>query len=83
MKNKKGQRSRKFSNMRNAKSFAEAVGGRFIDLRNDPNAKCRYKVKYSLKKLRKLKARKELEDLNQEFCPEEGRDFGYPNDYWD
>ena len=83
MKNKKGQSSRRFSNMKNAKHFAEAVGGRFLDLRNDPNSKSRYKVKYSLKKLKKLKAKRELELFsNNDRCPEENRDFGYSNEYW-
>ena len=83
MKNNSYQRKRRFSNMKSAKSFAENVGGRFFDLRNDPNAKSRYLVKYSTKKLKKLKAKRELEGhSNNDWCPEEGRDFGYSNDYW-
>ena len=65
----------RFNNEHVAEAFAEEVDGQVNDCRNIPGAKSDFTVTY-----------RHLDDNDQEeddWCPEEGRDFGYHNWYWD
>jgi hypothetical protein len=59
---------KRFSNQQSAESFAKRVNGIIKDLRKVKGAKSKFTVNYEVK-------------INDR-CPEEDRDFGYPNDYW-
>ena len=52
------------------------------DLRKDPNAKCNFIVKYESTEKTKKHYELDFPDFS-EWCPEEGHDFGYPNEFWE
>lgn len=67
---------KRFTSEKTAKSFAERVNGKVNDLREIEGAKSNFTVTYE----------KTEQTINQDYpdwSPEEGRDFGYPNSYWD
>jgi len=68
--------SRRFNSRKNANSFAKRVGGVVKDLREFENSISKFKVTYTKNKYRKMN------ELDNDRCLEEGRDFGYPNEYW-
>lgn len=74
---------RRFYSERKAKSFAEAVNGQFKDLRDIEGAISDFVVTYdgSSKNQAKKNRNRELDNSN-DWAPEEGRDFGYSNEYW-
>lgn len=67
---------RRFNSEKSANDFAKKVSGNVNDLRNNENAKSNFTVTY------KPKFKNSIND-NNDWCPEEDRDFGYPNDYWE
>lgn len=69
-------RRKKFNNEKAAMSFTKKVGGRFNDLTGIETAKSRYSVTYEPNE--KTRAHGQRMDM----CPEENRDFGYSNDFW-
>ena len=73
---------RKFTSAKTANAFAKAVGGKMYDLRKDPNAKCNFIVKYESTEKTKKHYELDFPDFS-EWCPEEGHDFGYPNEFWE
>lgn len=70
---------RKFTSEKSAEGFAKAVGGQVNDLRRIENAKSDFSVTY--KRTEKTKEHNDTEE-SQDWCPEEDRDFGYPNSFW-
>lgn len=71
-------RRKRFTSERSANSFAEKVNGKVNDLRNIPEAKSNFTVTYEPDPSRA----REANDW-PDWSPEEDRDFGYPNEYWD
>lgn len=70
-------RRKKFNNENAARSFAKKVGGRFNDLTGIEDAKSRYSVTYEPNEKTRAHGQPKVD-----FCPEENRDFGYSNDFW-
>lgn len=68
------KKRKRFNDIRAANSFAKKVGGQVNDLREVENAKSNFTVTYHVE----IKPKKVYND----WCPEEDRDFGYPNEYW-
>lgn len=75
---------RRFNSEQNAKSFASKVDGRLNDLRDDEKAKSKFSVTYESTEGTRLHKANAVKHWNEEadWCPEEDRDFGYPNSYW-
>lgn len=69
---------RRFTSERTARSFAKSVNGQVNDLREIEEAKSNFTVTYA-----KTSATKEhFEENEEDWSPEEDRDFGHPNEYW-
>lgn len=72
------RKRKRFDSLNSAQSFAEKVNGQVNDLTEIPEAKSKYTVTYE-----RIENRDETHFTNNSWmCPEEGRDFGYPNWYW-
>jgi len=71
-------RRKRFNSENAARSFAKKVNGRVNDLREIAEAKSPWTVTYEPSA--KTKAHGQMKD--DDWFPEEGRDFGYPNEYW-
>lgn len=69
---------KRFDSEKSAISFAGKVDGKVNDLREVENAKSKFTVTY--KSNAKTKAHGNT--IDEDRCPEEGRDFGYSNDFW-
>jgi len=78
MSDKKG--SKRFNSEKSARGFALKVGGEFKDLREHPERKSDFKVIYT--RVKGYKGTKDTSIMEQDWCPEEDRDFGYTNEYW-
>lgn len=78
------KRRRKFNNRKRAESFAKAVNGKFNDLRDVEECKANFSVTYFPQETNYpcRPKHKNPGDNSANWAPEEGRDFGYPNDYW-
>lgn len=74
--NKPKVKSIRFGNELKAINFAARVNGTVKDLREFENRKSDFIVRFKYKSTKRIKP-------NGDPCPEEGRDFGYPNEYWD
>lgn len=69
---------RRFTSKKTAQSFASKVNGRVNDLRNIEEAKSKFTVTYT-----KTETRRPGNIVSDnDWAPEENRDFGYPNEYW-
>ena len=78
-------RRKRFNSEKTAISFAKKVGGNVNDCRQIEGAKSPFTVTYQPNgKTKKYGEKKHgpRRFYNFEFAPEEGRDFGYPNEYW-
>jgi len=71
-------RRKRFNSEKAALSFAKKVGGKVNDLRKIKEAKCSFTVTYQPSE--KTKAHGQISE--RDWCPEEDRDFGYSNDFW-
>lgn len=60
----------KFSNQQSAIDFAKKVNGKVNDLRNVKGAKSKFTVTFIQK------------ESKYSWSPEDGRDFGYSNEFW-
>jgi len=69
---------KRFEDEKLAKEFAKQVKGRFKDLRNSYGAKSKFAVVYWIK----IKPNPKQTSVKTDWCQEEGRDFGYSNEYW-
>jgi len=70
---------RRFTSEKNARAFAKKINGEFKDLRDIPGSISKFVVKYNgTPKTKKFWD----SDQSNDWSPEEGRDFGYPNEYW-
>jgi hypothetical protein len=75
------QRKRKrFTSEKAAVSFAAKVEGKVNDCRSIEGAKSPFTVTYTSNRKTKKHGQDRL--YQPEFSPEDGRDFGYPNEYW-
>jgi hypothetical protein len=70
------RRRKRFNSEKSAKAFAQSVNGQVNDLRHLENAKSPFTVTYTPTD----KTRAHF--IEQDWCPEEGRDFGWPNSFW-
>lgn len=70
------KKRKRFNSETSAESFAKKVNGKVNDLREMEGAKSSFTVTYESSE--KTKSHGQSPD----FCPEENRDFGYSNDYW-
>ena len=61
---------RNFANLKNATEFAKKVNGKVNDLSKDPKARSKYSVTFQAK------------ENKYSWSPEDGRDFGYSNEFW-
>jgi hypothetical protein len=68
------EKTRKFTNRYSANAFAKRVGGTVEDLNSNKDIKSNWTVKYEPTKAKLMSTKN--------WCPEEGRDFGYPNEFW-
>lgn len=75
-------RRKRFNSEKAALSFAKKVSGKVNDLRNDPVSKSKFSVTYQPSKKTKVYGKKKFSSNENDWCPEEDRDFGYPNWYW-
>jgi len=71
-------RRKRFNSEKAALSFAKKVDGKVNDLRKIKEAKSPFTVTYEPSE--KTKAHGQISE--RDWCPEEDRDFGYPNEYW-
>ena len=71
-------RRKRFNSENAAKSFAKKVDGKVNDLREISGAKSPFTVTYQPT----AKTKSHGQRLNNDWCPEENRDFGYSNDFW-
>jgi len=71
---------RRFKSENSARNFAKKVNGEFKDLREIKGSISDFVVTYIGGK--KSKKEKPFKDDLSDWCPEEDRDFGYPNEYW-
>ena len=71
-------RRKRFKSEKNAFSFAKKVDGKVNDLRKIEEAKSPFTVTYNPSE--KTKAHGQISE--SDWCPEEDRDFGYPNVFW-
>jgi hypothetical protein len=69
---------KRFTSEKNAQSFAKKVNGQVNDLRGIEEAKSNFTVTYE----KTDKTRAHGSNMSEDRCPEEGRDFGCPNEYW-
>ena len=72
-------RRKRFNSRKSAESFARKVNGQVNDLTEAKNAKSPFTVTYESNDKTKSHASRMMED---DWCPEDDRDFGYPNLYW-
>ena len=72
------KRRKRFNSKKTAESFALKVNGQINDLREVENAKSPFTVTYESNQ--KTKEHGSL--FSDDWCPEENRDFGYSNDFW-
>lgn len=76
-------RRKRFNSEKSAKQFAKKVDGQVNDCRNNENAKSNFTVTYQpSEKTRAHASGKNNWDNSNNWCPEEDRDFGYPNWCW-
>lgn len=73
-------RRKRFNNEKKALSFAKKVSGKVNDCRQTKGAKSPFTVTYQPNEKTKKHGQGRFYDF--EFTPEEGRDFGYSNEYW-
>lgn len=73
-------RRKRFNSEKAALSFAKKVNGKVNDCRAIKGAKSPFTVTYQPSKKTKNHAEDKLH--KSDWAPEEGRDFGYPNEYW-
>lgn len=71
-----GKKRVRFDSEKNAKSFSKKVNGNVNDCRGNENSKSNFTVTFDKGKP------KPYDNSNDDWSPEDGRDFGYPNDYW-
>lgn len=71
---------KRFDSEKSATEFAAKVDGKVNDLREIPEAKSAFTVTYESNE--KTKSHGKRIPRNSDWLPEEGRDFGYPNDFW-
>lgn len=76
------KRKKRFDNKKKAEAFAKSVDGQLNDLTKIPEANSNYSVSYLQSEKTKNHDRKKHIEKNIDMCPEEDRDFGYPNEYW-
>tara|TARA_R110000822_G_scaffold2258_5_gene10860 strand:+ start:397 stop:618 length:222 start_codon:yes stop_codon:yes gene_type:complete len=69
---------KRFHSEKSANKFAEKVNGKINDLREIKESKSSFSVTYE----KTNKTKKYGKDINRDWSPEEGRDFGYSNEYW-
>lgn len=69
---------KRFTSGKTAESFASKVNGQVNDLRSVEEAKSNFTVTYDKTEITKSYQK----SSNNDWSPEEGRDFGYPNEYW-
>lgn len=74
-------RRKRFTSEKSANSFAKKVNGKVNDLRNVKAAKSPFTVTYEPSA--KTKAHGNKFNESNDWSPEENRDFGYPNEYWE
>lgn len=74
-------RRRRFYSEKSAIEFAKKVDGKVNDCRNIEGAKSLFTVTYQPSE--KTRKHGQGRFYEPEFLPEENRDFGYPNDYWE
>jgi hypothetical protein len=74
-------KKRRFFKEKSAKWFASKVNGQVNDLREIKGAKSAFSVTYEKSKKSK-KTKDHAENDSKNWSPEEGRDFGYPNEFW-
>ena len=65
---------KRFDSEKSANSFAKKVKGTVNDLRSIAEAKSKFTVTY--------KGKPKQSSRKTDWCPEDGRDFGYSNEYW-
>lgn len=68
----------RFNGEKIAHKFAKEVNGKVNDLRKISGAKSNFTVTF----VSNEKTRSHAKESNKDQCPEEDRDFGYPNWYW-
>lgn len=73
------KKRKRFTNENKARSFAKKVGGQVNDCRDIVGAKSRFTVTYTPNSDGVYRGKRKQ---NDDWCPEEGRDFGYPNEFW-
>lgn len=73
-------RRKRFNSEKAALSFAKKVDGKVNDCRAIEGAKSPFTVTYQPNE--KTRKHEKVRFYEPEFAPEEGRDFGYPNEYW-
>ena len=67
-------RKKDFTSKKSATNFASKVKGTLIDLTKDDKSKANYRVRYEPTGV--------AHNTEEDFSPETGHDFGYPNEYW-
>lgn len=72
----KNKRRKRFNSLKNAELFAKKVNGQVNDLRSNTDRKSDYSVTYVPDPTRNHYL------PHEDWLPEEGKDFGYPNEYW-
>jgi hypothetical protein len=73
-------RRKRFKSEKAALSFAKKVDGKVNDCRTIEGAKSPFTVTYQPNE--KTRKHGQGRFYEPEIAPEEGRDFGYPNEYW-
>lgn len=68
-------KKKRFNCLKSAENFAKKVDGIVYDNTKFENARSKYTVKY-------FGTSQDRRPIKEDFCPEEGRDFGYSNDFW-
>lgn len=68
------KKRKRFTSQKSAESFAKKVNGQVNDLREIDTAKSPFTVTY--------KSDKAYRTQEDDWCPEEERDFGYSNEFW-
>lgn len=75
---------KRLQNYNTAKRFAEKTNGVLHDNRGVKGARYRFTVSYEAIKPIKLDSNENYGlGVNSDWCPEDNRDFGYPNEYWE
>jgi len=75
------RKRKRFNSEKSAQSFAKKVNGTVNDLREISRANSPFTVTYESNSKTRAHSQR-LDWSEKDWCPEESRDFGYPNDYW-